>query len=214
MADSPAPSPSSPPEHIRISAEPPRSRNGNGTGHAHTHSAANNSMFSPTSPTVSNARRFSVASAGPRRRNPTNTVTNSKYVTLIPGSEPGLNPEESQIDLHTHCGITVVDFSQDQIIQTELDNETLPEFLREDRPAWSKVRWINLNGLSWDCISAVAKKWNLHRLGMLSTSIDSAANGVLTAKSNSTRGPLEHQKPDKMRLVYSHRFKSFIIEFC
>jgi len=91
-------------------------------------------------------------------------VKNSKYVTLIPGSEPGLNPD-SKVDLHTRCGITVVDFSQDQVIQTELDNDSLREFLEEDRPEWSLVRWINLNGLSWDCISAVAKKYQLHSLG-------------------------------------------------
>ena len=91
-------------------------------------------------------------------------MKNSKYVTLIPGSEPGLSPD-SKVDLHTRCGITVVDFSQDQVIQTELDNDSLREFLEEGRPEWSLVRWINLNGLSWDCISAVARKYNLHSLG-------------------------------------------------
>ena len=70
------------------------------------------------------------------------------------------------MELHTRCGITVVDFSQDQVIQTELENDSLKGFLEEeDRPEWSLVRWINLNGLSWDCISAVAKKYELHSLG-------------------------------------------------
>lgn len=121
---------------------------------------------SPTSGIGIPARRFSTVSAsGPRRRGPSNTVKNSKYVTLIPGSEPGLSPD-SKVDLHTRCGITVVDFSQDQVIQTELENDSLREFLEEDRPEWSLVRWINLNGLSWDCISAVAKKYNLHSLAL------------------------------------------------
>ena len=69
------------------------------------------------------------------------------------------------MDLHTYCGITVVDFSDEKILQTELDNDTLKDFLQQERPAWSRVRWINLDGLSWDCISAIAKKYNLHRLG-------------------------------------------------
>ncbi|KAF8454308.1 hypothetical protein BGX38DRAFT_1089637 [Terfezia claveryi] len=127
------------------------------------------SLLTPHSPTSGigiPARRFSTVSAsGPRRRGPSNTVKNSKYVTLIPGSEPGLSPD-SKVELHTRCGITVVDFSQDQVIQTELENDSLREFLEEDRPEWSLVRWINLNGLSWDCISAVAKKYKLHSLAL------------------------------------------------
>lgn len=166
------------PEHIRITTSPTdpdlpsnqspsRSRSSRTYGHAHNPSLAE-TLRSPQSPTSGiPARRLSTTSAsGARRRGPTNTVKNSKYVTLIPGSEPGLNPGDAKIDLHTHCGITVVDFSQDEIIQTELDNDSLLEFLEEEeRPEWSKVRWINLNGLSWDCISAVAKKYKLHRLG-------------------------------------------------
>ncbi|KAI5811045.1 hypothetical protein DFH27DRAFT_589067 [Peziza echinospora] len=127
---------------------------------------ARTSLLSPQSPTASafgGGRRISVASHT-RRRN--NTVTSSKYVTLIPGAEPGLAPENQEVDLHAQCGITVVDFDEERILQTELENESLLTFLEEERPEWSKVRWINVNGLSWDCISAVAKKWNLHRLAI------------------------------------------------
>lgn len=172
MADPPS-SPKAP-EHIRITTtstdpeypglgSPSRSRS---RTHARNSSVAE-TLLSPTSPPPATPiHRVSTASTtGLRRRAPTNTVKNSKYVTLIPGSEPGLTPEDSRVDLHTHCGITVVDWSQDEIIQTELDNDSLQDFLEEERPEWSKVRWINLNGLSWDCISAVAKKYKLHRLG-------------------------------------------------
>ena len=115
--------------------------------------------------------RLSVGSTIRRRPHGLNTVTTSKYVTLVPGAEPGLNPENTEINLHALCGITVVDFSEDQITQRELDNASLVEFLEEERPAWSKVRWMNVNGLSWDCIRAIAKKWNLHTLGLWLKSI-------------------------------------------
>ncbi|KAF8473861.1 hypothetical protein BDZ91DRAFT_712716 [Kalaharituber pfeilii] len=168
ISTSPPPTPSkSPLEQVHISSvEPPRSRGLHSAHHDGNGGPSNH--LSPLSPTVSGLppdRRLS-STSGLRRRHAPHTVTNPKYVTLIPGSEPGLNPGDSRIDLHTYCGITVVDFSQEKIIQTELDNDSLPQFLEEERPEWSRVRWINLNGLSWDCISAVAKKYKLHRLAL------------------------------------------------
>jgi Mg2+ and Co2+ transporter CorA len=34
------------------------------------------------------------------------------------------------------------------------------------RPSWSKIRWINVNGLSWEAISTIGEKYNLHRLSI------------------------------------------------
>lgn len=34
------------------------------------------------------------------------------------------------------------------------------------RPNWSKVRWINVNGLSWEAIAAIGEKYDLHRLAI------------------------------------------------
>lgn len=169
-----------PQDHIHISTSPispgsqgntsslPHARS-RSRSHGRNPSSATDILLPPLSTTSDHPvdRRLSNASTagGLRRRCPTFTVTSSKYVTLIPGSEPGLNPEDPRVDLHTFCGVTVVDFSDDKIIQTELDNDTLKDFLQQERPVWSRVRWINLDGLSWDCISAIAKKYNLHRLG-------------------------------------------------
>ena len=166
-------SPANSPPPVSVSPPPPTARGHHGhhisistAAHADRPNTARTSLLSPQSPTASafgGGRRLSVASHT-RRRN--NTVTSSKYVTLIPGAEPGLAPENQEVDLYAQCGITVVDFNEERILQTELENESLLTFLEEERPEWSKVRWINVNGLSWDCISAVAKKWNLHRLGV------------------------------------------------
>jgi hypothetical protein len=32
------------------------------------------------------------------------------------------------------------------------------------RPEWSKVRWINVQGLSWDVITTLAVAFDLHPL--------------------------------------------------
>jgi hypothetical protein len=63
--------------------------------------------------------------------------------------EPGLDPNETmdeRIKLHTICGITVVDFSEDFIKETELGNQDLIAFLAQPKEEWVKVRWINCNG--------------------------------------------------------------------
>jgi len=50
--------------------------------------------------------------------------------------------------------------------QYELDNETLPEFLDEDKEEWVACRWICVNGLSWDVIKALGNHKGLHRLAV------------------------------------------------
>lgn len=35
-----------------------------------------------------------------------------------------------------------------------------------NKPNWSEVRWINVNGLSWEAISIIGKKYNLHPLSV------------------------------------------------
>ncbi|TLS30463.1 hypothetical protein PpBr36_03613 [Pyricularia pennisetigena] len=89
-----------------------------------------------------------------------------------PGAEPGVDPRkpngghDSMPNLEHPCQITVVDFSQSHMEQHTLDNASLVRFLDKPQPKWSKCRWINVNGLSWDVISALGKHKNLHRLAI------------------------------------------------
>lgn len=95
-----------------------------------------------------------------------------------PGTEPGIDPSKplppytsewaSNIpaDLHRHCQITVVDFSQNEMRQYELDNDTLEPFLEREREPWVQCRWINVNGLSWDVIQVLGNHKRLHRLAI------------------------------------------------
>jgi Mg2+ and Co2+ transporter CorA len=68
--------------------------------------------------------------------------------------------------LSAACEITVVDFSQDNIHVTRLDNDGLEPFLKDSQPRWAKCRWININGLSWDVVSTLGKHKQLHKLSI------------------------------------------------
>jgi hypothetical protein len=108
-----------------------------------------------------------------RRITRSNTVRNyhspSRPNWEEPGAEPGVDP--SGLDtrfthLRAQCQITCVDFSAEKMQQYEFDNDQFEEFLDQPRPEWVKCRWININGLSWDVISAVGSKYKLHRLAI------------------------------------------------
>ena len=95
-----------------------------------------------------------------------------------PGQEPGLDTSDPAppyshgdpqseghgTELHRRCEITVVDYSQDEMSQFNLDNDNLDEFLQEPKEDWAEVRWINVNGLSWDVIKILGNHKRLHRL--------------------------------------------------
>ena len=99
-----------------------------------------------------------------------------------PGQEPGIDtsdpaPPYSQGNaiggdpshlekLNQRCEITVVDFSNEAVSTTDLDNDNIEEFLQKGPPEWSDVRWINVNGLSWDVIRVLGNHKKLHRLAI------------------------------------------------
>ncbi|EAW13125.1 putative CorA family metal ion transporter [Aspergillus clavatus NRRL 1] len=95
-----------------------------------------------------------------------------------PGTEPGIDPNKPPpaysaewaahipSELNTRCDIIVVDFSQYEMRQYVLDNDTLEPFLQREREPWVQCRWINVNGLSWDVIRILGKHKGLHRLAI------------------------------------------------
>nr|CAG8481088.1 5021_t:CDS:10 [Entrophospora candida]CAG8517132.1 12617_t:CDS:10 [Entrophospora candida] len=54
--------------------------------------------------------------------------------------------------IHFPCSIFISDFSEG--------------FLEKDRPDKTKVRWINVDGISWDVIKTLALKFDLHPLSI------------------------------------------------
>ena len=86
-----------------------------------------------------------------------------------PGQEPGIDPNHptsAQLALQARCEITVVEFSQDDIKLEHLNNDTLESFLHTPRNEEFTCRWINVNGISWDVISAIGKAKSFHRLAI------------------------------------------------
>ncbi len=102
---------------------------------------------------------------------------NDEYVlrpNWQPGQEPGLDPQKKNGGraevpvLQADCEITVVDYSEDDMVMHHLDNASLPGWLEKEgkKDEWVKCRWINVNGLSWDVIQALGKHKKLHRLAI------------------------------------------------
>ncbi|KAG9066794.1 hypothetical protein KI688_012706 [Linnemannia hyalina] len=62
---------------------------------------------------------------------------------------------------------TVMDMNQTQYTKQQgMANSEFLAWLQQPRPEWSTVRWININGMSWDVIKAIAIKYDLHHLAV------------------------------------------------
>jgi len=89
-----------------------------------------------------------------------------------PGSEPGVDPSKpdgghaSRERLQAPSTVTVVDFSPKDMEMRRLDNSNIAAFCKEKQPEWATCRWINVNGLSWEVISALGTQKNLHKLAI------------------------------------------------
>ncbi|KIW21411.1 hypothetical protein PV08_01991 [Exophiala spinifera] len=119
-----------------------------------------------------------------RGRSNTNTVMYGAHDMgrtsgWAPGLEPGIDTSEpappyseghpTSIHYETlkqRCEITVVDFSNQAMSTFDLDNDNLEEFLARPIEPWADVRWINVNGLSWDVIRLLGNHKHLHPLAI------------------------------------------------
>ena len=84
------------------------------------------------------------------------------------GAEPGVDPRRASAFLNyghirQQCLIEVNDYST---MRTSFGRMTNAEFIRlladdnaSHREPWVRVRWINIGGISWDVISALALKY-------------------------------------------------------
>lgn len=133
---------------------------------------------------TTSAARVNSSDTAKRRGRRSNTARSynpegfAQDVNWQPGTEPGIDPTKplppyssewaSNVpgDLQRECEITVVDFSQHEMRQYELENDTLEQFLAQEREPWVQCRWINVNGLSWDVIKTLGNHKRLHRLAI------------------------------------------------
>ncbi|KAI9513096.1 hypothetical protein F5148DRAFT_466834 [Russula earlei] len=91
------------------------------------------------------------------------------------GAEPGVDPRSHSAfaaygQVHQRCVIDIIDYSSARYSSGRMTNKGFIEFLQNDqasaREPWAKVRWINIGGISWDVISALALKYDLHPLSV------------------------------------------------
>ncbi|KAF9184863.1 hypothetical protein BGZ50_003430 [Haplosporangium sp. Z 11] len=69
--------------------------------------------------------------------------------------------------IETTVDVTVMDMNHNRHTKKQgLNNDKFLQWLAEPRPEWSKVRWININGMSWDVIKAISINYNLHHLAV------------------------------------------------
>ena len=89
----------------------------------------------------------------------------TRFGKKAPGTSPGILPDQLEklppATPSRAAKVTVIDYSPDQVeMRGVLDFDA---FLAVHRPAWSAVRWINIDGLTdLIAIESLAKKYELH----------------------------------------------------
>jgi magnesium transporter len=90
-----------------------------------------------------------------------------RFKKAKPGSPPGLGPQDLSALPSTPgaARITCIDYSPDKVQIEEVDD--LAGFIARQRPDWSSVRWINVDGHSdLGVIRTLAEKYRLHPLAI------------------------------------------------
>ncbi|AWU75424.1 uncharacterized protein C5L36_0B06690 [Pichia kudriavzevii] len=88
---------------------------------------------------------------------------NSKFDKFLKNDDTILSPhdfneEEENDDPEFQAFMEYMNKVSDSKFQVENAIKT--------KPKWSQVRWINVNGLSWESIAIIGKKYNLHPLSV------------------------------------------------
>ncbi|KAF8709447.1 CorA-like Mg2+ transporter protein, partial [Rhizoctonia solani] len=100
----------------------------------------------------------------------------SALLDIAPGTEPGADPRKSTTaelfgHIKANCQIEICEYGPSKARFTNYDNKSFIDWLKLNdastkREIWNKVRWINIAGVSWDIISALALHYGLHPLAI------------------------------------------------
>jgi hypothetical protein len=94
--------------------------------------------------------------------------TSSNVLASRVGAEQGIDPRRHSTfaafkNVHQKCVIDVIDYSSIRCSIGRMTNSGFIKFLQDGRASvrepWVKVRWINVGGISWDVIGALAMKY-------------------------------------------------------
>lgn len=96
------------------------------------------------------------------------TRTSSCLMGKGPGAEPGIDVRRDSAyinygHIRQNCLIEIADYSSVRSSFGRMTNQEFINFLSSppasEREQWAKVRWINVGGISWDVIRALALKY-------------------------------------------------------
>ncbi|CDZ98009.1 Mg2 transporter protein, CorA-like/Zinc transport protein ZntB [Phaffia rhodozyma] len=87
------------------------------------------------------------------------------------GAEPGIDASKAEFNnMVGPSAIQVIDWSIDRVLERRFEG---PDFIKwfqsgefNNRPKWAKGRWINVDGLNWKVIQAIALQFELHPLAL------------------------------------------------
>ncbi|EIN14276.1 hypothetical protein PUNSTDRAFT_80502 [Punctularia strigosozonata HHB-11173 SS5] len=91
------------------------------------------------------------------------------------GAEPGIDPKRAEAErqyghIREECTIEIIDYNGATSSVGKLNNEGFVKMMSDAgacKPeAWVKVRWINIGGISWDVVKALAIRYDLHPLAL------------------------------------------------
>ncbi|AOA60965.1 hypothetical protein PP7435_CHR1-0394 [Komagataella phaffii CBS 7435] len=108
-------------------------------------------------------------------RNYGNSNTSSSEARKRANWEPGIDVLTTDVVLNTiGSSITVTDYSQSryriQHLEVPPDSDSTSNLpliqALSSKHEWGKVRWINVNGLSWNAISTISAHFKIHRLAI------------------------------------------------
>jgi len=141
--------------------------------------------------------------------------TSALLGSLAAGAEPGVDPNRSSAHvMYGHltqpCQIDVVDYSSVRSTFREMDNAGFTEWVQDPltgREPWVKVRWIHVNGISWDVLSRLAILLRIHPLAL-----EDILHSRHTSRTKASYYPqhlflrvLCHSVADKHEPVENHR---------
>jgi len=114
--------------------------------------------------TLTPGQRFRVSVRKVMRLNKTSSYLSGKG----PGAEPGIDVRKDAASLNyghirQSCQIEIADYSSVRSSFGRMTNREFIAFLEDraasEREPWVKVRWINVGGISWDVVRALALKY-------------------------------------------------------
>jgi hypothetical protein len=85
------------------------------------------------------------------------------------GAEPGVDPRRASADFHygdikQDCVVEVMDYSSVRSMYGKMTNKEFVKIMEDPKASepepWTRVRWINIAGMSWDVMKAVSIKYS------------------------------------------------------